>query len=551
MRLWLKKITLLSNTPSKTVGAAALIIAVFGIVSRFLGFLRDRVLASQFGAGDVLDVYYAAFRIPDFVYGLLIAGALSAAFVPICTELLVKKEMKDAWRLVSGILRLFIIFLGGFAFFGILGASWLIEFLAPGFSPEKKELTILLTRVMLFSPIFLGVSAVFGGVLVSLKQFFVYSLAPLLYNIGIICGALVLVPWLGPVGLGWGVVMGAFLHMSIQYPMLRYSGFVYERETLRDTWRNKAVRRVLLLMIPRSLSMAVSQVGLLVMTIFASLLASGSLAAFTFANNIQSVPLGLFGIAFSLAVFPALSLFVVEKKEGDFFVMLTKTAQRILFFVLPISVFMIIFRAQVVRVFLGAGAFDWEDTIVTFEILKWLSLSLFAQSLIPLFARAFFALQNTKTPLYIALVSEGVHIILIPLLLPTYAVEGLAIAFSVSTILNVVLLYIALRKRVSVWRDRLMLFPMAKILFATLLAGAVAQMSKSVFALTTNELDTFVEVFLQLSTGFAIGGATFVFLCHWLKVDELVMVKRFIFCKILRQPETARLTEDHPERGDW
>jgi putative peptidoglycan lipid II flippase len=212
---------------------------------------------------------------------------------------------------------------------------------------------------------------------------------------------------------------------------------------------------------------------------------------------------------------------------------------------------MIIFRAQFVRVILGAGHFDWEDTILTFEVLKFLSISLFAQSLIPLFARAFFALQNTKTPFYIALWSALLQIILIPILLPEYAVLGLAIAFSASSILNLILLYVALRKKLFFWNDREFLYPMLKILFAALCASVVAQVSKSVFALTISELDTFVKVFLQLIIGLMIGGVSFVVVCHWLQVDELQMVKRFILFKVLRQPETAALAEDHPERGDW
>ena len=540
----------LGSRPSATVGSAALLIALAGITSRFLGFLRDRVLASEFGAGDVLDAYYAAFRLPDLVYGFLVLGALSAAFVPIFTELLTKEKREEAWKLTSGVLHTTLFSIGCFSLVGILFASTLTDLLAPGFDPEKKELVTRLTRIMLFSPLFLSASAVFGGVLVSFKQFAAYSFAPVFYNIGIIIGAVFLVPLFGPIGLAWGVVLGSFFHMAVQFPAIRRAGFQYEWGLLA-AWRDTNVRRVLKLMIPRSLGMAVNQISLFVMTIFASTLISGSLAAFTLANNIQSVPLGLFGIAFSLAAFPALSLFAAKKSDKEFFLMFAETGRKILFFVVPLSIFMIIFRAQCVRVILGAGNFDWQDTITTFEVLKFLAISLFAQSLIPLFARAYFALQDTKTPLYIALVSEALHIALIPLLLPHYAVQGLAIAFSVSTILNFTLLYFFLRQKLSFWEDRLIIVPVGKILLASLLAGVVAQISKSIFALTTNELDTFVEVFLQLALGFAIGGGAFILFSHWLKVEELYRVKRFIACRLLRQPETAALTEDHPERGDW
>ncbi len=539
-----------SSSPSKTIGGGALLIAIAGIMSRILGFLRDRILASQFGAGDILDAYYAAFRIPDFIYSILVLGALSAAFIPVFTGLMSQHKEAEAWRLTSGILHLMLFSLGVFSFVGIIFAPWLVDLMVPGFSEEKQALVVVLTRIMLLSPVFLAMSAVFGGVLVSFKQFVAYSLAPILYNIGIIFGALFLVPLLGEKGLAWGVVAGSFLHMFVQYPSLRRAGFRYQWHFV-TAWKDASVRRVIRLMIPRSLGMGVSQLGLFIATFFASTLAVGSLAAFTLANNIQSVPLGLFGIAFSLAVFPSLSVLIAQKKEKEFFVTLAQTAQRILFFVLPLSIFMIIFRAQFVRVILGAGSFNWEDTIMTFEVLKFFSVSLFAQSLIPLFARAFFAMENTKTPLYIALISEAVHIILIPILLPEYAVLGLAIAFSVSSVLNITLLYMALRKQISAWRDDVFFWPIIKICFAAGIAGIIAQVSKSVFALTTNELDTFVEVFLQLTIGLVIGGGAFVVFCHWLQVGELQMVKRFLWCKILRQPETAVFTEDHPERGDW
>ncbi len=540
----------LGSTPSATVGTAALLIAFAGIASRFLGFIRDRVLASSFGAGDVLDADYTAFRLPDLVYGFLVLGALSAAFVPVFTELMTKEKREEAWRLTSGVLHTTLFSIGCFSLFGIIFAPFLTEVLAPGFAPEKQEIVTDLTRIMLLSPLFLAASAVFGGVLVSFKQFAAYSFAPVFYNIGIIMGALFLAPTLGASGLAWGVVIGSFLHVAVQYPALRRTGFRFEFG-LRAAWQNEQVRRVLTLMIPRSLGMAVNQVGLLVMTIFASTLVSGSLAAFTLANNIQSVPLGLFGIAFSLAAFPALALFAAQKSDRDFFRMFAETTRKILFFVVPLSIFIIIFRAQCVRVILGSGEFDWQDTITTFEVLKFLALSLFAQSLIPLFARAFFALQNTKTPLYIALVSEAVHIALIPLLLPYYEVEGLAIAFSVGTIVNFALLYFFLRRQLSFWEDKLIVVPVMKILLASLLAGAVAQISKSVFALTTNELDTFIEVFLQLMLGLLIGGGAYILFAYLLKVEELGRVKRFVLCRVLRQPEAATLTEDHPERGDW
>lgn len=537
------------HTPIESLGGAAFVIALLGIGSRILGFSRDRLLASSFGAGDLLDVYYAAFRLPDLVYGFLVLGALSAAFVPVFTNFLIKEERGAAWELARGVMILLFVTLGGLSLLGIILAPWLAMWLAPGFSPEKQALVATMTRVMLLSPLLLGISAVFGGMLVSFKQFLVYSLSPIFYNIGIIFGILWLYPWMGSVGLAWGVVVGSFLHMLVQYPAVRKSGFRLKNFSFSLT--SPGLRKVIRLMIPRSLTVAVNQLTLLIVTIFASTLVSGSLAVFTLAINIQSVPLGLFGIAFSLAAFPALSTLAVKEDFSQFFRLLTETSLRILYFVLPLSAFIIIFRAEMVRVILGSGAFNWEDTITTFQILGLLALSLFAQSLVPLFVRAFFALENTRLPLYAAFFSELIRIILIPFLLPRYQVLGLAIAFTIGSIINFFLLYILLRPRVQGWQDSRLILPATKMFFATLAAGLVAQYSKTIFALAIDQLDTFAEVFMKLSLGLAIGISTYILLSIWLKFPEFENVKRFVWCKLLRQPETSVSTADHPEQGDW
>lgn len=539
----------MQNRRIETIGGAALIIAFSGILSRLLGFVRDRMLASTFGAGDALDAYYAAFRIPDLFYGLLIAGALSAAFVPLFTELREENE-KEGWRLTNGLLQAIVLVLGGISVLAIIFTPGLIFLLVPGFTEAQQSVTVTLTRIMLLSPLLLGLSAVFGGVLVSLKRFVAYSLAPVFYNVGIIFGIWFLVPHYGIYGVAWGVVLGAFLHMLAQYPAFLSTGYIPTRESL-FFWRDKRLQSVICLMIPRSLSMGITQVSLFIVTIFASTLAVGSLAAFNFANNIQSVPLGIFGLAFSLAAFPVLSAFAAKKKHEEFFYSVINTSKRILFFVIPLSVAMILFRAQFVRIILGAGAFDWEDTIMTFEILRYFALSLFAQCLIPLFARSFFALKNTKTPLYIALFSEAIHIITLVLLLPYFQERALAISFSIGTIVNFILLYIALREQAVVWKDKDFFLPVLKMCIAALVAGIVAQISKSVFALTTNELDTFIEVFLQLCAGLLIGGGVYFAVAAILRVEEMSLLHKLIFQKLLRRPAVLAQVKDHPERGDW
>ncbi len=540
-----------SERPIETLGGAAFIIALAGVVSRILGFIRDRLLASSFGAGDILDAYYAAFRLPDLVYGFLVLGALSAAFIPVFTEFVARDEREKAWRLTQGALQWLVVILGGAALLGILFAGPIATWIAPGFSPEKQSLVALFTRIMLVSPIFLAVSAVIGGVLVSFKQFLAYSFAPVFYNLGIIIGILFLYPTLGPAGLAAGVVLGSLFHAWVQFPAFRRAGYRFSLLSFSRSARDPALRKVARLMIPRSLAMAVNQISLIIVTVFSSTLVSGSLAAFTLAINIQSVPLGLFGIAFSLAAFPILATLVAKHEDAEFFAVFARTARRILYFVLPLSLFFIIFRAEIVRVILGTGAFNWEDTILTFTVLGWLSLSLFAQSLIPLFVRAFFALQDTKTPLFAALFSEIVHLSLIPILLPRFAVAGIAIAFSVGAVVNILILYATLRRRVAVWKDWEILSGIGRIIGITLIAGIIAQFSKSIFVLTIDRLDTFLEVAMKLGVGAVIGVAAYILLSSLFGLPEYLQVKRFIWCRLLRQPETVVLAEDHPEKGDW
>ena len=538
--------SLLHGRANRTVGGAALVIAIFGVVSRLLGFIRDRILAGTFGAGDVLDAYYAAFRIPDFLYGLLVAGALSAAFVPVFTELREKKNETSAWELASGVLFLLLLLLGVVSAFSAIFAASIMHAIVPGFSPEKQSLSTNLTRVMLIGPLFLGMSAVFGSVLVSFRNFIVFSLAPVFYNVGIIFGALVLSRFFGPSGLALGVVLGTVLHALIQYPSVRRTGFVVSFRMALIA--NREVWRVVRLMVPRSLGIAVGQVSFLVVTFFASVLASGTLAAFTLANNIQSVPLGLFGVAFSLAAFPTLSGFAAKDERRRFSDMLMKTSRKVLFFVIPVSFMMIALRAQIVRVILGTGHFDWDDTRMTFEILGALSVSLFAQSLVPLFARAFFSLQDTKTPLLLAVFSEAVHIAVLAAFVGQWGPISLAVSFSVASVVNALLLYVFLRKRIDGWDDRAFFMSTSKVTLASLMALLAVQSGKFFFGLGNVELDTFFDVFSELLLSGTLGIAAFIGAAWMLKIEELESVRCFIISRFLKQPQLLKEAEEESSR---
>jgi putative peptidoglycan lipid II flippase len=528
----IKRLTsrLKNSSPSSSVASAAFIIAAAGILSRLLGLVRDRILAAKFGAGDTLDIYYAAFRVPDLIYNLLILGALSAAFIPVFTSLLAHEKKEEAWKLANSLLTLAILVLLFICAVFAIFTPFFMKFITPGFSGEKLAEVIRQTRIMFLSPIFLGISGIFGGILNSFKRFLVYSLAPLMYNLGIILGAVFLVSFFGIIGLAWGVVGGAFFHMLIQYPAVKLSGFRFSPVLdLADSHLKKILR----LMIPRTMGLAVTQINLLVVTIIASTLSSGSLSIFNFANNLQSFPIGVFAIPFALAVFPTLSHFAAKEERGSFISAFSQTFRQIIFFVIPASVFIIVLRAQIVRIILGSGKFDWEDTILTFQALGIFSLSLFAQCLVPLLARSFYALHNTKIPFLTGVASEAINLILALVFSRIYGILGLVWAFSISSMINMFLLFVILHLKMGNLDDKKIISTVAKISLFSLAAGSVVQITKSWLGSHLN-LYTFWGVFWQLAGSGLAGIAVFFLLAQIFCLEELEAVKKLFSGKFFR-----------------
>ncbi|MFA7209115.1 MAG: murein biosynthesis integral membrane protein MurJ [Parcubacteria group bacterium] len=538
---------ILKSRPTESVISAAFVITVAGLVSNLLGLVRDRLLASNFGAGDTLDVYYAAFRIPDLIYSLLILGSMSAAFIPVFTGLRSKDGDNDeAWRLTNGIMNLSLFLIIIISLACAIAAPLLMRIITPGFSPEKMESAVLFTRIMFLSPILLGVSGIMGGVLTSMKHFLVYSIAPLLYNIGIILGITVFVRLMGPIGLAWGVVFGALMHMVLQYTTVRKLGYVH-RWGLAAAWQNRNVRKVFTLMLPRMTGIAINQFNLMVITVFASTLAAGSLAVFNFSQNLASVPLSVFGISFAIAVFPVLSTYAARDEKENFIRAFSETFRQIMFFVIPLSVFMVVLRAQIVRVVLGAGKFDWNDTILTFQCLGILALSLFAQSAVQLLARSFYALQDTKTPFYIAIATEAVNILAVIMLIGRVQIVGLAIAFSLANVVQMMLLLFFLRARFESLDDKNIILSVSKIAFASFAAGLGIQGAKYAVA-SVVDLDTFLGVFTQLTVPLALGFVIFTGISHFLKLEEYVLFRNSLTRKIFKGNKVILESTDEVSR---
>jgi len=494
------------NGQSRTITSAAIVLAGATLASRFLGLLRDRLLAGHFGAGDTLDIYYAAFRIPDLVYNLLILGALSAGFIPVFVSLWSKKNENDetAWHFVSSLLNILavgMIVLGGIFF---LAAPYIMKFITPGFSGEKLNLTVQMSRLMFLSPILLGISSVWGGVLQSLKRFLIFSLTPVFYNVGIIFGILFLVPRFGIYGLAYGVVLGALMHMLVQLPTIWQLGFRF-RFVL--DWKDAGVRRLSKVTVPRVLDLAISQLNFVAITVLASGLTAGSLAVFNLAYNIWSFPLGIFAAPLAIAAFPTLAQNAAQKNHETFAQNFSSTFRQILFLIVPSSALYIVLRAQIVRVILGTGKFDWTDTILTINTLQYFALALFAEALNLLLIRSFFAHEDTKTPFFLGLLSSVFRIGGAWFFSRYLGVAGLALGYALGGIFLFLLLWVFLRRKAGSLKEKEIIKSAGKIILASVMAGGAAWLVLRILAVffdTHTVLGIFTQGFVAGVLGIAV-----------------------------------------------
>jgi len=328
--------------------------------------------------------------------------------------------------------------------------------------------------------------------------------------------------------LAWGVVLGAFLHFLNQIIASFVLGYRYER--IID-FKNAGTKKVFKMMAPRTLTLAVTQINLLVITIIASTLAAGSITVFNFANNLQSFPVGIFGVSFAIAAFPILAESVSQRNKGDFIKSFSATFRQILFFVIPVSFLLIVLRAQVVRIVFGSGQFDWYDTVLTMNSLAFFSISLFTQALSPLLVRGFYAYHDSQTPFYAALAGAVVNIILGIFLTKffTLGVVGLALAFSIASWCNAGLLVFALRSKLGRLDGLNIFYTSTKVVFAALIAGVFAYVYKFIIE-PFSGTETLVGLLIQTTIAGSVGILMYGGLCWILKVEEI-----FVFIKSLKR----------------
>jgi putative peptidoglycan lipid II flippase len=512
-----------------TIPSAAVILGTTYFVSNILGVIRERLIAAQFGAGHLTDIFYASFKISDIIYTLLVLGAVSSAFIPIYVDALKKKNRDESNAIASNFLN-FLLVMTIVAGVVLYTLAWkLVPLFLPGLFKEgintdlhTLSVAVWSVRIMLLSPILFALSAVFGGVLNSQKKFFAFALAPVIYNISIIFGIVYLSPLTDPpiYGILGGVIIGAFLHATIQFiPALR-TGFRW-RPIMN--LRQHELPQIIKLTIPRLLALGAQQVNILADTIIASYFVGG-ITVLTFANNIQTLPTVIFGIAIATAIFPLLAEQKAQDLHDDFKKTLSEATRKILFYMVPSSIGLLVLRAQVVRLLYGVGHFGWENTYWTTKALGFFAIGIVAQGLIPLLLRAFYALKDTKTPFVVSLVTMAVNIILavsLPFIgILDLGIAGIALAFSVAGFVNMGLLFYLLEIKIGkVDKDNRIFAALSKITFASVFMGVVVHycLYATVYLF---DLKTVMGLLMQTATAIIAGLVIYYGTTYLMKVEE-------------------------------
>lgn len=518
--------------------SAALFIILTTVLAQILGIVKYRLLVSFFGASNDLGVFFAAFKIPDFLFQIVIAGALSASFIPIFSDFLSKGKRDEAFSFTSSVINISLIV---YFFLSIIIFIFSYQFaalIAPGFSPAELHLMSNLMRIIQLAQIFFVLGTIITALLQSFQHFFIPGIASAFYNLGIIIGVILLAHNFGIYGATVGVVIGAIFFCIVQVPLMIQTGYRFKLKIMITD----EVKKLLHLMIPRSLALIVTQLAVLASVAFASLISARSLVIFDLAQTLMLAPVLLFGQSIAQASFPALSL--KKDNKAEFAEIFTSSFNQILYLTLPVSALLIVLRIPVVRLFYGAERFDWNATTETGLTLAMFAISIGAQSLIYLFSRVFYAVKDSKTPLIITIICVGLYLVAGYICIRIYdmPIWILALLFSISSILNVALLALFSFKIVQIPKLS-MSITVIKITIATFMMGIALYIP--IKLLDQLVIDTTRTIGLIVLTGIAstLGFLAYLFFTWLLNIQEAY----FIFDVIKKFSSRKKILKQMPE----
>src|SRR6056297_4032403 len=504
---------------------AAGIIGIATLASRILGFVRDMVIAWFFGAGFLSDAFFVAFRIPNLLRRLFAEGSLSIAFVPVFTDYLTHAGRAEAFKMARSTLRMLSILLVVLTLAGILGASWIVRVVAPGFSGAKFALTVTLTRIVFPYIFFICLVALSMGILNTIGHFPAPALAPVFLNVAIIGAVLFIAPYMEtPVaGLAIGVLIGGLLQLLLQVPFLIRRGFRFWQKA---PIYHPGLKRIGKLMGPAVFGAAVYQINILIGTLLASLLPEGSVSYLYYADRLVQFPLGIFAISMSVAVLPSLS----RQAAAENFEGLADTfgyAVRLIFFItLPAMTGLIVLREPIVALLFQRGQFGVDSTHMTAYALVFYSVGLWAFSAVRILVSTFYSLQDTVTPVKMASISIAANIALGILLMGPLLHGGLALATSLASMLNFALLAGRLHKRLGDLNGKKILESIAKSVICAGIMGGILTAVLAVFPAPLNA--SLIRRLITVTGGVAAGGGIYMFAAYMLRCPELTDLLRMI-----------------------
>jgi putative peptidoglycan lipid II flippase len=509
------------------IARAAVVMSVATFISRILGYMKDMVFAFFFGATGISDTFVVAFRIPNLLRELFAEGSMSSAFIPVLTEYRTKYGEEEAQRLVRVTFTFIMVFVGSVCVLGIILSPLIVSLIAPGFRSiqEKFSLTVILTRIMFPFLLFISLASLTMGALNTKKEFFIPALAPAMLNITIIIVMLILIPVLSKpiVSIALGVAIGGFVQFAFQLPSYFRKGYTLKFDF---AFRHRGLRKISLLILPATMGMAVAQINIFVSTILASYLPQGSNTYLYYSMRLIQFPIGIFGVAMGMAALPALSEHAVKgdmyKLREDF-----SYALRLLFFItVPSMAGLMALREPIVNILFQRGVFDHTATVGTADALLFYSLGIWAIVGVRIVTATFYSLQDTKTPVKIAVVSMTMNILMSLLLMGPLRHSGLAFANAIASGINFTLLFLLLRRRLGRVDGKRILRSFVKICLASAVMGITGWciLRGNLWSISGR----ITEKMLHLSGTIAICLSVYLFLCFMLKIDEMRYITQAI-----------------------
>lgn len=533
-----ERIRLISQQKQSTILSASLVLAITFSISSVLGLLRNRFLYAQFFSCCVadLDVYNAAFRLPDLIFKLLVTGVLSASFIPVFSSYL-HKNKKTADEIASTVINLLLIAFFIIAVIAYIFINPISKLIAGGFSSDQLILMASLSRILLIAQIFFLLSNFITAILQVNQIFIIPAISPIIYNLFIIISIFTLAPIFGIYGVAIGAVVGAFFHLAIQIPVVRHQGFVYSPII---KLKLKGVKEIFHLMVPRILSLGLGEIENTVTLFFASSLASGSISLLNLALQFMYWPSRIFGTTVGQASLPILSKNIAKNELEKFKDTVSKIIIQSLFIAIPITVIILVERVSIIRILYGSRQFPWSATLLTAKILAFLTPGIICQAVIQILIRAFYAFHNTKVPFLVSMISLIVTISTSFYFVnfTNLGVVGLAISASVGNIVQLLGLLIMFVRIVNGFNWSLMLTKFYKIMISSILMGISSWLSIKFLDLFILDTTRVIPVLTLATISSLIGLIVYVFSVQFLKLEEIkdyqkyyLRFKDFIFHK--------------------